>query len=110
MRRTIRKRLTAKLSEVKEELRRRTHESIRRVGEWLKSVLVGHYNYYGVPMNRQALWCFRGTIVKLWRQAIKRKSHKSNSTWERMKRLAARFLPHVRVCHPYPLQRLGVIT
>jgi len=110
LRQTIRKRLTAKLSEVKDELRRRMHESIPRVGAWLRSVLSGHFNYYGVPMNFQALWNFRGSVIKLWRRALMRRSQKSSPTWERMKRLADRFLPSVHICHPFPLHRFGVIT
>jgi len=110
LRQTIRKRLTAKLSEVKDELRRRMHETVPRVGEWLKSVVMGHFNYYGVPMNTHALWCFRCSVVKLWRHALGRRSQNSLPTWERMKRLTDRYLPPVRVCHPYPLLRLNVIT
>jgi len=110
LRQTIRKRLTAKLSEVKDELRRRMHEPIPRVGEWLKSVVSGHFNYYGVPMNTHALWSFRGSVTRLWRQVLRRRSQKANLTWERMNRLADRYLPAAKVCHPYPLQRLGVIT
>ena len=30
--------------------------------------------------------------------------------WERMRRLLAHWLPPARVCHPYHLRRLGVIT
>jgi len=93
LRQTIRKRLTAKLSEVRVELRRRMHESIPRVGKWLKSVVTGHFNYYGVPMNNQALWCFRNSVVRLWRHALKRRSQRSRPTWERLARLANRFLP-----------------
>ena len=110
LRQTIPKRLTAKLSEVKDELRRRMHEPIPSVGKWLKSVVTGHFNYYGVPMNRQALWCFRSTVIKLWQHALKRRSQKANPTWERMARLANRFLPLPYNAHSYPLRRLGVIT
>jgi len=110
LRQTIRKRLTAKLSEVKDELRRRMHEPIPRVGEWLKAVVSGHVNYYGVPMNNHALWRFRNTVVNLWRRALMRRSQKTYLTWKRMARLASRFLPQVYVCHPYPLLRFGVIT
>jgi RNA-directed DNA polymerase len=35
-RKTIRKRLSAKLKELKEELRRRWHEPVAEVGKWLK--------------------------------------------------------------------------
>lgn len=59
IRQTMRKRLQAKLSEVKTELRRRLHDPIPAVGQWLRSVGGGHVRYYGVPMNNQALYVFR---------------------------------------------------
>ena len=58
LRQTIRKRLQAKLREVKVELKRRMHAPIPELGEWLRSV-VGHIRYYGVPMNSVALARFR---------------------------------------------------
>src|SRR6266581_513775 len=51
LRQTIRKRLQAKLSEVKAELKRRMHDPIPEVGQWLRSVVGGHIRYYGVPTN-----------------------------------------------------------
>jgi hypothetical protein len=39
--RTIRKRLLAKLKEVKDELRKRMHQPLAEVGKWLKSVVQG---------------------------------------------------------------------
>jgi Retron-type reverse transcriptase len=110
LRQTVRKRLTAKLSEVKEELRRRLHEPIPVVGKWLGAVLRGHINYYGVPMNSKALEHFRFGMTRMWYRSIKRRSQKNRTTWERMQRLAERYLPKVRICHPYPLKRFGVIT
>jgi hypothetical protein len=49
LRQTIRKRMQAKLSEVKDELRRRMHDLIPEVGQWLRAVVGGHIRYYGVP-------------------------------------------------------------
>ena len=46
LRQTIRKRLQAKLSEVKTELKRRMHDPIPEVGQWLRSVVGGHIRYY----------------------------------------------------------------
>jgi len=51
LRQTMKQRLRAKLQEIKEELRRRRHEPIPQQGKWLRSVLLGHYRYYGVPLN-----------------------------------------------------------
>src|SRR3984893_17931758 len=51
LRQTIRTRMQAKLSEVKDELRRRMHDPIPEVGQWLRAVVGGHIRYYGVPIN-----------------------------------------------------------
>lgn len=110
LRQTMRKRLQAKLKELKFELRRRLHDPVPAVGKWLRSVLVGHMRYYGVPMNGRALALFRYRVVWLWYRALRRRSQKSRLTWERMQRLVKRWLPPVRIYHPYPLRRLGVIT
>jgi len=59
MRQTVRKRLQAKLNEVKAELQRRMHEPIPEQGKWLQAVVGGHMRYYGVPMNQMALAIFR---------------------------------------------------
>ena len=110
LRQTMRKRLTAKLGSIKTELRRRLHHSIPEVGRWLRSVVEGHMRYFAVPMNGAAVARFRFEVARLWHRAMCRRSQKGRVLWERMYRLIDRYLPKVRVCHPYPLQRLGVIT
>ena len=110
LRQTIRKRLQAKLSEVKTELRRRMHDPVPKVGQWLRSVVMGHFRYYGVPMNTPAMALFRFQVGRLWHRALSRRSQNGRVLWDRMRRLIRRWLPPVRVCHPYPLRRLGVIT
>ena len=110
LRQTMRKRLQAKLAAVKAELRRRLHEPIPVVGQWLGAVVRGHIGYYGVPMNSPALHLFRFRIGWLWYRALCRRSHKARPRWARMLRLLHRWLPLARVCHPYPLRRFGVIT
>ena len=52
---TIAKRMRAKLAEVKIELKRRWHLPIPEQGQWLASVLRGHYAYYAVPGNSDAV-------------------------------------------------------
>ena len=110
VRQTNRKRRRTKLSEVKAELRRRLHDPIPAVGAWLGTVVRGHVRYYGVPMNGRALFTFRTQVGRLWHHALARRSQTGHVPWERMLRLIERWLPPARICHPYPLQRLGVIT
>jgi group II intron reverse transcriptase/maturase len=110
VRQTMRQRLQAKLSAVKAELRRRLHDPISQVGAWLGMVVRGHVRYYGVPMNGRALGMFRFQVGWLWHRALARRSHMGRVSWERMRRLIARWLPPARISHPYPLRRLGVVT
>jgi group II intron reverse transcriptase/maturase len=110
LRQTQRSRLQGKLAEVKAELKRRMHGPVPEVGQWLGSVLRGHLQYYGVPMNAHALNLFRFQVARLWYRTLCRRSQKGRVLWERMKRLIERYLPPARICHPYPLRRMGVIT
>jgi len=110
LRTTMRKRWQAKLREVHEELRRRINDPIPEQGAYLRSVVAGHVRYYGVPGNSFAIHAFRGRVEWLWRQVLLRRSHKARIKWERVKRLATTWLPPARICHPWPEQRLGVIT
>jgi len=110
LRKTMRKRLQAKLKEVKQELRRRMHRPVPEQGAYLRSVVRGHVRYYGVPMNGAALGAFRLAIGRLWWQALKRRSQQHHLPWRRMAKYIHRWLPPARICHPYPLVRFAVIT
>jgi hypothetical protein len=61
-------------------------------------------------MNSPALQLFRFQVGRLWHRALCRRSQNGRIRWDRMRRLLKRWLPLARVCHPYPLRRLGVIT
>jgi RNA-directed DNA polymerase len=110
LRQTIRRRLQAKLSAVKAELKWRMHHPVPEVGRWLRTVVEGHNRYYGVPMNWPALYLFRFQTVWLWHRALSRRSQNGRVRWDRMMRIVNRWLPAPRIHHPYPLRRLGVIT
>jgi group II intron reverse transcriptase/maturase len=102
---TVKKRMQAKLSEVKAELRRRRHLPIPEQGRWLGSVVRGHLAYYAVPGNTEAVAGFRTQITRHWLKALRRRSQRTRITWERMNRLARRWLPPALPHHPYPDQR-----
>jgi RNA-directed DNA polymerase len=110
LRQTMRQRWQAKLRAVKAELRQRLHSPVPEQGAYVRSVILGHTRYYGVPMNGPALGAFRKAVGRLWWTALRRRSQGNHLPWNRMARLVARWLPSARICHPYPLVRLGVIT
>jgi hypothetical protein len=107
LRHTIRKRIRAKLEKLKRELRARMHDPTPEVGRWLRVVLLGHYRYYGVPRNSRAMNAFRLYVIKMWFWTLRRRSHKTRITWERMGRIIKRWLPYPKICHPLPELRLG---
>jgi RNA-directed DNA polymerase len=107
---TDKKRLRAKLSAVKTELMRRRHLPIPDQGRWLASVVRGHCAYYAVPDNTEALRVFREQAIWHWYRALRRRSQRSGMTWERMRRLAKRWLPTIRILHPWPQQRFDART
>jgi RNA-directed DNA polymerase len=110
LRQTIRQRLQAKLQAVKAELRRRMHLPIPEQGAYLRSVVSGHIRYFGVPMNGPAIRLFRQEVGRLWHRVLWRRSQTHRLPWRRMMRYITRWLPPARICHPYPLVRLGVVT
>jgi group II intron reverse transcriptase/maturase len=110
LRQTMRKRVQAKLKEVKEELRRRMHQTIPEQGAYLRSVVIGHMRYFGVPLNGWAIVAFRQSVGRLWRRTLRRRSQKHRLTAQRFWRYMDRWLPPARVCHPYPWARFDVIT
>ena len=101
-RKTVQKRLSAKLKELQEELRRRWHAPVVEVGKWLRSVVQGYLNYHAVPGNMGSLKSFRTQVIRHWYRAVRRRSQKSRMTWERVGLLVARWIPRVRILHPHP--------
>src|SRR5207244_9231720 len=101
LRQTMRKRVQAKLKELKMELRRRMHQTIPEQGAYLRSVVTGHVRYFGVPLNGWAIVAFRQSVGRLWRRTLRRRSQKRRLTVQRFYRYKDRWLPPARVCHPY---------
>ena len=106
VRKTMRKRMQAKLNEMKKEFRRRMHAGLREQGEWVSAVLRGHNRYYGVPFNSASLHTFAYHVSNIWYKTLRRRSQKTRLTWERFTRKVKRWIPVPRICHPYPSQRL----
>jgi hypothetical protein len=101
-------RMRTKLKELKEEMRRRMHQSVPEQGRWLRQVMTGFFAYHAVPTNSRALKAFRHNVIDLWRRSLRRRSQKDRTTWDRIKTLADDFLPQVRVLHPWPHERFAV--
>lgn len=90
-----------KLQQLKQELRRRMHEPVAQVGEWLKSVLNGYYQYHAVPGNLTVLKRFRRQVARYWFHALEQRSQR-RPTWEKLGKIFDDWLPVPHVVHEYP--------
>ena len=108
-RKTIRKRLSAKLTELKEELRRRWHAPVVDVGRWLRSVVQGYFNYHAVPGNMDSLNSFRAQVIWRWYRALRRRSQRSPMSWDRFWRLVDCWIPSAKILHPHPNVRFDAM-
>ena len=104
---TIRKRMRAKLRQIKQQLRERMHDPVPQTGQWLQSIVRGYFNYYAVPGNLKSLGVFRDRVLALWWRTIRRRSHKHRINWTRLLLLAQRWLPPPRALHPFPDARFA---
>jgi RNA-directed DNA polymerase len=109
-RKTISKRMRAKLSEINIELKRRRHQPIPVQGAWLASVVRGHLAYYAVPGNTDAVAAFRTQVTRHWFKALRRRSQRTRLNWTRMRRYEKRWLPPARPKHPFPTERFHART
>ena len=90
-------------------LRISVQNPIPEQGDWVRSVVEGHFNYFAVPNNNKAIETFRAEVIKIWRKALRRRSNKARKqNWSRFERLIKTWVPKKEVRHPYPSQRLRV--
>jgi group II intron reverse transcriptase/maturase len=110
VRRTVRKRMSATLRRVRDELMRRRHLSVPEQGRWLGAVVRGYFAYHAVPTNGRSLAVFQKEVERRWLFALRRRSQRSRLTWERMQRLSDRWIPSPKILHPWPEERFDAKT
>jgi RNA-directed DNA polymerase len=99
---TIGKRMTAKLKEIKAELKERRHKANAKTVKWLQSVVRGYFQYHAIPDNWARLEAFRREVLRMWLRQLRRRSQRSRWTWERFIKRLGVLLPEIRTLHPYP--------
>ena len=100
--------MRATLAAIRAELKNRMHHSVPEVGRWLGRVVQGYFNYFSVPGNSHRLSSFRLAVSRAWRRMLQRRSQRHNQSWSRFEQLEKRYLPQLRIIHPYPEQRFRV--
>jgi RNA-directed DNA polymerase len=97
------KRLTRKLTAVRQEAWRLMHAPMAEQQRWYASILRGHYAYYGLPHNWRALNGFHQNVRLTWFRCLRRRSQKGRRLgWDQFNALLERFpLPLPRITHPW---------
>jgi group II intron reverse transcriptase/maturase len=104
-RRTIGKRMAAKLKDIRVKLRTRMHARVRGTVQGLVQVVRGYFQYHAIPGNGARMRAFRKDVLRIWYQALRRRSQRSRLTRERFLKRLAVLLPPVQVLQPYPSAR-----
>jgi group II intron reverse transcriptase/maturase len=106
-RKTIDKRMAAKLKQIRQKLRERLHEKTKGTMEWLQAVVRGYFQYHAVPCNEERLKAFRHEVLRMWWWQLRRRSQRSRWTWERFQEKLGHLIPEVEIQHPYPEVRFA---
>ena len=100
--RTANDRFSRGLRRLREWCRRHRHDAPEAQHRTLVQKLRGHYAYYGVTSNYDALARFRHEVDAIWRKWLSRRSQKGFVSWTAMHWLQERFpLPPPRIVHRY---------
>jgi len=93
-------RLRRAMKDASEWCRRHRHHSIKEQHLALTRKLNGHYNYYGVNGNTEALQKLRYVVTRAWKKWLNRRSQRARMNWKRFNELLK--------AHPLPAARIKV--
>ena len=110
IRRTSKVRMRATLRTLRGRLMQNRHRPIPEQGAWLRRFLQGYFQYYAIPTNGRRLCEFRTQVIGNWLHALRRRSQRHRMTWSRLNVLVQRWLPPVRILHPWPEDRFFANT
>jgi RNA-directed DNA polymerase len=99
--RTAKDRFRRALKRVADWCREHRHDEVRAQQKALAQKLRGHFGYFGIPGNFEAIKRFFRETRKVWREWLNRRSQRASMPWSRMERLLERYpLPRPRITRP----------
>lgn len=106
-RRTAKDRINRFLKALASWCREHRHDALREQWKKLCSKLRGHFQYYGVTANFEALRRVARVTRRIWWKWLGRRSQRATLTWDKMAQLLQRLpLERPRIYHPArPLPR-----
>jgi len=100
---TMTTRLSRALRGIGEWCRKYRHRPLGWQQEKLSAKLLGHYAYYGITGNSDAIGAFYWFTCRAWQRALKRRSQRKRLRWKKfIAKILPRFpLPEPRIVHRY---------
>lgn len=97
---TAKKRYKRSLAAVSAWCKANLHRKVREQHGQLSSMMRGHFNYYGVTGNIQALKSFANEVKRIWRSWLNRRSRERTMPWKRFDTVLKRYpLPSPEIVH-----------
>jgi group II intron reverse transcriptase/maturase len=101
-RKTARDRFSRALKRVADWCRQNRHQPVHEQQQALARKLLGHFGYFGITGNYEALHRFREGVSCAWRKWLDRRSNRARMSWDKMGQLLQRYpLPQPRIFKPY---------
>ncbi len=100
--RTQAKRFARSKKAMRWRLRQMMHDGLEAQAAYLRAVLRGHFNYYGLAGNSHRLQRFWNEARKAWRFCLSRRSQRGQYSWQQMKQKVFERYPL-----PQPRIRIG---
>jgi RNA-directed DNA polymerase len=99
-RKTAKDRLRRALMRVAAWCKEHRHYDVREQQKTLARKLNGHYEYFGITGNYEALRQFHDELFRAWSKWLRRRSNRSRRVWSDLSMLKERFpLPRARITH-----------
>jgi RNase P protein component len=105
---TEKSRLRRALTRLQDQMR---HSSLQEQVNHLNQMLRGHYTYYGIAGNLQALLRVHRAVERYWRKMLSTRSWDGAIRWEQFQRIREQFpLPRPKLYLPYrELQAIAIL-
>ena len=87
---TSKERFSRTLKRIKQQCHRMMHWPVREQHQRLSRMLRGHYNYFGLTGNADALWRLRREVQRIWGRALARRNRR-RFAWQRFLPLLERY-------------------
>ena len=79
------------------------HQPVEQQARTINSILLGHFNYYGIAGNATKLHAFGNFTRREWQHSISKRSQRGRLTWEDLQALWAKHSmapPRIRISYP----------